>query len=1004
MNTGGHFDDLETAPTTRGFAAGQLLFGRYKLEKLLGRGGMGVVWLAEDRELEERVALKVLPDAVRCDPTALSELKEETRRSRKLAHRNIVRVHDFVSDERCAALSMEWIDGSTLAALRLKRPRMVFEPEELGPWIRQVCEALEHAHTEARVVHRDLKPANLMLHRNGEIKVADFGISGALSDVARAQPVGGTLYYTSPQQAGGAPPAIADDIYALGATIYELLTGKPPFFHGDLLAEVREAVPPPIRVRRSDLGVRSPVSIPPEWERTVAACLEKDPDKRPQSAFDVARGLGVATPAPVKPSGPPVVPPPLPPEAFQKPQPDPEATPLLARKGVRFALGTVLLLLLICFWPRCDKRLPQGAVAARGVPEGPRGGGLATKEAPWANSLGMKFVPVPAAGVLFSIWDTRVRDFEVFANETGFGAPTDVVSLVFNAENRKEELKKVGTSWKEPGFTRSPEHPVAGVSWLDAKAFCKWLTERERKSGVLEPDQEYRLPTDEEWSIAAGATARYPWGDHWPPPTSFANYRGEECKERNGGYISGFTDGYMATAPVGQFAANAFGLFDMAGNVWQWCEDIYRAGMNDDVLLEQLPEYRTEPDEKGYRTLRGGSYLTVVRLKLRSSSRERSEPDRRFALYGFRCVLTPPASLRHRLEPAAAQGHEGFVQSENLRHEVRKRPVVFSVPGDFPNIQEAIDECKAGDTVSVQPGAYNEALLFRTGITLAGAGAKSVKVRSNVDWFVLNCSRCLSGTVSGITFEQVGTTTRTLRYSVILVENSAVEIAKCRIQNGGGTGVYILNSAPRIVGCLVAGSDWDGIVVSGTASRPWLYGNTMSKNNWNGIVFSGGARGTAKTNLLEENGIAGIDVSEAGTAPSLVGTESRNNKITGIRFRRGAQENTCWNNGGSGIGVIDPKTQPLLIQNKCFENRNTGIFFGAGAGGSAVGNECSKNLLDGIQVGNAYTSPVFKNNQLSGNKRFGIAADRRSVPRGLEQNAFSGNGVAPINRSLMFNP
>ena len=296
MPTNPQNDDLDLGATLAGFAPGQIVFGRYRLDRILGRGGMGVVWLAHDQEMGEEIALKFLPEVVRLDATGLQELKAETRKSRKLTHRNIVRVHDFVSDAHSAGISMEWVDGSTLSALRLTRPNMVFEPEDLHAWVKQVCEALEYAHFVAKLIHRDLKPANLMLTTGGEVKVADFGISSSLTESASRVSVrrsaSGTLAYMSPQQALGDKPTVPDDVYSLGATIYELIAGKPPFFRGDLYAQVRDVIPPPMAERREESEI-PPGSIPEVWEKTIAVCLDKDPAKRPQSAMEVAWRLGL---------------------------------------------------------------------------------------------------------------------------------------------------------------------------------------------------------------------------------------------------------------------------------------------------------------------------------------------------------------------------------------------------------------------------------------------------------------------------------------------------------------------------------------------------------------------------------------------------------------------------------------------------------------------------------------------------------------------------------------
>jgi len=274
--------------------------------RIIGRGGMGMVWLARDEELGEEIALKFLPEAVLLDATSREELKRETRRSRKLAHPNIVKVYDFVSDGLAAAISMEFVDGDTLSGWRARQKEMFFEVREIEPWIKQMLDALIYAHEDAKIVHRDLKPANVMVNVSGRVKVTDFGIASSISETVNRVTIqrgsSGTLAYMSPQQMMGEAPSVRDDIYAFGATIYELLTGKPPFYRGDMLAQLQGVVPCSMAQRRGEFGIDGE-PIPDEWEQTVAACLAKDRAQRPQSFPEVAErlGLGAApgtTPAP----------------------------------------------------------------------------------------------------------------------------------------------------------------------------------------------------------------------------------------------------------------------------------------------------------------------------------------------------------------------------------------------------------------------------------------------------------------------------------------------------------------------------------------------------------------------------------------------------------------------------------------------------------------------------------------------------------------------------------
>jgi hypothetical protein len=284
--------------TLREFSGGQRLFGRYTLIKTLGRGGMGVVWLARDEVLEREVALKFLPDLVVHDRAVLSDLKRETRRSLELTHKNIVRIHDFVHDENTGCISMEYVDGDTLSNLRADKPRKVFEVVELEDWTSELCDALNYAHNNARIIHRDLKPANLMVNQRGELKITDFGIARSLSDSVSKVTVhgkSGTLVYMSPQQLDGERGTHLDDIYSFGASVYELLTGKAPFSSGNIDRQIREKIPPSMAQRRKELEIAGD-QIDDSWERVVASCLAKDPARRPQSIAHIAEHLDLATP------------------------------------------------------------------------------------------------------------------------------------------------------------------------------------------------------------------------------------------------------------------------------------------------------------------------------------------------------------------------------------------------------------------------------------------------------------------------------------------------------------------------------------------------------------------------------------------------------------------------------------------------------------------------------------------------------------------------------------
>jgi formylglycine-generating enzyme required for sulfatase activity len=262
---------------------------------------MGVVWCAEDTKLNRPVALKFLPEMVVSDPGAMQELAAETRRCLELTHPHIVRVYDLVEEPYQAAISMEFVDGPSLADRKIREPGRCFTVASLARWTAQLCAALDYAHTKAHIVHRDLKPQNLLVNAAGDLKIVDFGIARSLRESASRltlpeRTTAVSLRYAGPQQLLGEPPAVADDIYSLGATLYDLLTGKTPFHDGDIALQVREVIPPTISARRAALGVTDRGAIPPAWEQTIAACLAKRAADRPQSAAEVAARLGLALP------------------------------------------------------------------------------------------------------------------------------------------------------------------------------------------------------------------------------------------------------------------------------------------------------------------------------------------------------------------------------------------------------------------------------------------------------------------------------------------------------------------------------------------------------------------------------------------------------------------------------------------------------------------------------------------------------------------------------------
>lgn len=242
----------------------------------------------------------------------------------------------------------------------------------------------------------------------------------------------------------------------------------------------------------------------------------------------------------------------------------------------------------------------------------------------WTNSLGMVFVLVPRTEVRFSVYETRVKDFAAFA---------------------ATHPRLDGTNWNHALYhgvtpvSPGPDFPVVNVSWNDAENFCAWLTETERNAGTIPANEFYRLPTDAEWSCAAGiggretgATPRdkngrlekvYPWGRQFPPPPGAGNFADRAAFDyfTNWPHIENYDDGFVTTAPVGSFEPNELGIYDLAGNALEWCEDFYDGAHRQKVL-------------------RGGAWNNCGPKSLLSSFRQHAAPERFSVVTGFRCVLT----------------------------------------------------------------------------------------------------------------------------------------------------------------------------------------------------------------------------------------------------------------------------------------------------------------------------------------------------------------------------
>ncbi len=624
------------------------LLPQYRIERLLGRGGMGAVYQGRQVSLDRIVAIKILSnDLEEADASFAERFKNEARAMAKLSHPGIVAVHDFgevgcfvpeaPSGERRAGDSppypaapllyivMEFVEGTDVAKMIAAQKRL--HSEHAMAITAHVCDALAYAH-ERGIIHRDIKPANIMVGYDGVVKVADFGLAkvsasgGETLGLTQSGMAMGTLHFMAPEalMLGSAVDHRAD-IYAVGVMLYQMLTGKLP--HG--MFEL-----PSIRVQGLD----------PRYDGIIARAMREDRDLRYQSAREMRHDLDGILTQPVQrvePEAAQSIPAALPTEvrprrslAGQPYRPPQHSAPLPAKKKssaglVLITLGLLAAIGAAMFFLGGNRNAPSGVTVPDDSGQAVSTAATttlssATKDKPFINTLGMKFVTVPGTDVMFCIHETRRQDYAVYEAET----------------------PGVDDSWKKQKNENIPyghqdNYPVAGISWTEAQAFCSWLGKKEGKV--------YRLPTDREWSFAAGighderwgkdttpetlnrsTKDEYPWGKKWPPPTGSGNYADAAWHDQfpSQKFIEGYNDAFATTAPVMSFKPNSLGLYDLGGNVSEWVEDWWNA------------------DQKA-KVLRGGSFSVEYRDWLRSSRRYDAEPSRQWGAvtrgHGFRCVM-----------------------------------------------------------------------------------------------------------------------------------------------------------------------------------------------------------------------------------------------------------------------------------------------------------------------------------------------------------------------------
>jgi len=269
------------------FAPGSVIAGRYRIVSILGAGGMGEVYRADDLKLGQQVALKFLPAALAKDIAQLDLLHEEVRLGRQVSHPNVCRIYDIGDWEQAHFVAMEYVDGEDLARLLQRIGRLAHDKAvEIA---RGIAAGLAAAHAKG-ILHRDLKPANVMIDGRGEPRITDFGLALASDESFDSSIVAGTPAYMAPEQLEGKAASVQSDLYALGLILYEIFTGR--------RARSGRSVPDLRREHTTEITTPSSVvrDIDPAVERIILRCLESDPAMRPRSARQVFEALPGADP------------------------------------------------------------------------------------------------------------------------------------------------------------------------------------------------------------------------------------------------------------------------------------------------------------------------------------------------------------------------------------------------------------------------------------------------------------------------------------------------------------------------------------------------------------------------------------------------------------------------------------------------------------------------------------------------------------------------------------
>lgn len=573
---------------------GRVLDEKYKIEKMLGKGAMGVVYLATDIVKQRQVAIKMMLLDYLSNPEQKQRFVREAMAYRRFSHPNSVEVYDLCENsDGMIYMVMEYIDGSTLSDELDKKGR--FSPGDALTIIEPIALALNEAH-KVGVVHRDLKPANIMIGETEEgqqlVKLLDLSIAklyplpnssqSSLTQLTKDDQILGTPYYMSPEQWGtvnvGELIDGRSDIYSLAVVLYELITGKKPFEGGywELAVKHIQETPQPPHELFND--------IPRPFSQVVLGAMAKYRDERPPTCESFIKQLQrslIAT----------------------------------TEEVIRAASIIDQIQLLPVFEFNTVVLGEDGEVVESG-----------SKQASYfiesfGHEILLEMVSIPAGSFVMGADESELES-------QSYERPKHMVTVkgFYIGKYQVTQLQWQAIMKNNPSFFIGDTLPVEQISWMDAVEFCKKL------SAIT--GRKYRLPTEAEWEYACRAGTETPFAFGQTLNTEIANYRGDTP------YGLAKKGVYRAkTVPVGSLGtANNFGLYDMHGNVWEWCQDIfhdsYLEAPNDGTSWEAWSRGATH-----YRIFRGGSWYNAA-THCRTANRGRTSRNAKAFNIGLRLAVS----------------------------------------------------------------------------------------------------------------------------------------------------------------------------------------------------------------------------------------------------------------------------------------------------------------------------------------------------------------------------